>query len=1482
MKKIISFTLLNRLWLFGIIFYLTGTTMPALGQISGKVFRDFDGDGALSASVPTVSDTRSGTAPVENGVGGITVRAYVELGNIPISTTTSADGSYSFTAGQIQPGQRARIEFSRWESGYYPAPHNPTGGGTTVQFVTAPATEVNTGINYPSDYCQPTNIQVTIPFFINGDPLKTDDDGVPIEMVNQARMADALVAFDYESFSIKGSGNTSANASQYPPTYLATAGQIGSVWGLALQRRTKQLFSAAVIKRHAGFGPLGVGGIYVTDLNSTSANSTTPFLSFSADLGIATGDIPNRDMMGNKLLANTDPGPMQAMGRVGLGGVDMSEDDKTLYVVNLFDRKVYGLEVGIPVRKPSSAAGVKSWALTGPGCPQGEFRPWAVKVYRGNVYVGGVCSGEYVPTPVASLATLAASVASNSVLSGHIYRLDPTQTGGQFQKVLSFPLSFKRGSADLTGGCINYEYWLPWTNTFPEPCVNNFVMWPQPMITDLEFDADGHMIIGMLDRFGHLAGVANHDPNGNGFYDGFTGGDLLRAAPVTGTQFVLENNGTVGSKTSLNGVGDNQGPGGGEFYSDDAWLFQGAVAHDEINNGALTLIPGKNEIVSSAFDPVSEIYKSAGWKVHNNTSGTAGRGFVIIIDSPGTFGKASGLGDSEPICDPAPVEIGNRIWFDDNRNGIQDAYEPGIDGIVVRLYDGNTLVASTTSTNNGQWYFTNANVPGGVKFEHRYQVRMDMSQLATYNLTAKGPVNAGARLQTPKAGGRLATRIYGLSPFQISSGVDGSIRDSDAFLVGGDATIDVFTGDIGQNDQNYDFSVVGCPVLSPATNQLTVCQGETIPKISVAGNYFSVTDKVKFVCFDTPQTNPSTIYSGTNVLGTVTPNSSSTTATGDLLITLDRPTINTNTNSTVTTFKYVYAIIETESGTVLPTGCLPYDELVVVILPKPTLQITSGTLTCAQTSATLTATLTDSQNQPISNGIYRWTGPNGFTSTAQNVVVAVAGTYSMSGAAPNCPRAFTTATTTVQSFTTAPVIVDAIGGVPACSTCTTTISVTYTPATATVRWTGPNNFTSNQATPTVITPGFYTVVVTGSNSCTAETEVEVSRGQDEDILSSLGNFVFYDRNNNGVQGGTNETGVGGVTVELYPDGVSTPIRSVTTAADGLYSFTGLTAGCYQVKFVTGTYPTDFVATTANVGGNPALDSDANPQTGLSSVVCLIAGENNTTVDAGLVEKSLIIDVKSICIRDTPFVSYSITPVNFTPTGGATITLRKFVDNSLIETKLSQPLSGTFLYPGAAVDNQGNPTDWPGWGFVNGEWIMVDDGLRPRMKVSISVNPTSETTVFYPDPSPACISGPPMGLGDRVWKDLNSNGIQDGGEPGVANFVVELYTVVNGVRSTSAISTTTTDGTGYYLFTNLPEGSYQVRFLPRSVPADCVITPPFAGTNRANDSNANVTTGFSDVIMLSLTDATRPNRTVDCGVRPCPAGICVPVQARRLR
>jgi protocatechuate 3,4-dioxygenase beta subunit len=65
---------------------------------------------------------------------------------------------------------------------------------------------------------------------------------------------------------------------------------------------------------------------------------------------------------------------------------------------------------------------------------------------------------------------------------------------------------------------------------------------------------------------------------------------------------------------------------------------------------------------------------------------------------------------------------------------------------------------------------------------------------------------------------------------------------------------------------------------------------------------------------------------------------------------------------------------------------------------------------------------------------------------------------------------------------------------------------------------------------------------------------------------------------------------------------------------------------------------------------------------------------------------------------------------------------------------------------------------------------------------------------------------PSTLGNRVWNDLNFNGLQDAGEPGLANVRVVLIDAL----TNREIATQTTNASGQYLFTNLKEGSYRVK------------------------------------------------------------------------
>ena len=79
----------------------------------------------------------------------------------------------------------------------------------------------------------------------------------------------------------------------------------------------------------------------------------------------------------------------------------------------------------------------------------------------------------------------------------------------------------------------------------------------------------------------------------------------------------------------------------------------------------------------------------------------------------------------------------------------------------------------------------------------------------------------------------------------------------------------------------------------------------------------------------------------------------------------------------------------------------------------------------------------------------------------------------------------------------------------------------------------------------------------------------------------------------------------------------------------------------------------------------------------------------------------------------------------------------------------------------------------------------------------------------PDPTPdnyppaqddeATVTPPPTGvISDLVWIDLNNNGVQDGGEPGVPNVTVTLVGDVNGDGIPDTL-TTTTNASGNYQF-----------------------------------------------------------------------------------
>ena len=131
------------------------------------------------------------------------------------------------------------------------------------------------------------------------------------------------------------------------------------------------------------------------------------------------------------------------------------------------------------------------------------------------------------------------------------------------------------------------------------------------------------------------------------------------------------------------------------------------------------------------------------------------------------------------------------------------------------------------------------------------------------------------------------------------------------------------------------------------------------------------------------------------------------------------------------------------------------------------------------------------------------------------------------------------------------------------------------------------------------------------------------------------------------------------------------------------------------------------------------------------------------VDNPLTQASLTLLATPICINDTPYIGYEVQLDQITAPNGATIRFTNASTGEVVQELTNQPLSGRLLWPGAVVDASGETIDWPGWEFVNGEWVEVDDGLRPEIDLTVEVNPEDTVRVEYPPPEPLCNPNPGM-------------------------------------------------------------------------------------------------------------------------------------------
>lgn len=767
---------------------LEDRAVPA-GIITGRAFLDFNANGIFdtTASAANASGLGGYGLAVDQGVGGITVVAFDAANVLRGTAITAADGTYTLNATGIGP---YRIQFSLPPgSPLGPGPHGPQ-NNTAVQFV---PDGNSSGINFAvfrPDWYAANNSTLFTNCYVFGDQVNGPNRDLPV-----------LV-----DFPLNAGSNSTTNASSYaiPTTHslMIPARLVGTTGGLGYRAQTGTIYAAAAFKKHAGFGPAGTGAIYAVN-RATGAVSLFADLNAIFGAGTAGADLHDpSDYDTDNFNIGWD-----AVGKSSLGGLDVSPDGRTVYVMNLADRSLYAL----PTSGPLTPATVQRTQipLNAPGATGvngADLRPYAVQWFNGRVYVGIVNSAE--------------STQNAADLRAYVYEVDPTTLTFSAAPVFQMALNYPRGQV-LSG---TPAAWNPWSPTFaslaPPPVGGEGPLaYPQPMLTSLAFDPDGNLVLGFRDRLGDQGGTRVPADPGSPLtlYTAIPAGDVVRAfINIPGNLsggWTLENNGRGPSGQGAGPTGTGQGPGGGEFYHRDespfSLLFPNTAAgnlHDEVSLGAVLQIPGFPDVIESVYNPamVSDVVASGGFRWFDNATGGFTKGYELYAGNAPLFGKAAGIGDVIALDVAAPLEVGNRVWLDSNQNGRQDPDEPILAGVTVRLYSpAGVLLASAVTDANGAYYFNSG--PG------------TSTPSAIFNVTGLQPDTSGytIRLDNPAdyaPGGPLFQLIPTITT--VGGGI-GSV----GVLVGGFARTTFNTGDLGFVDHTLDFGFFQQPLANIAVTK---------------------------------------------------------------------------------------------------------------------------------------------------------------------------------------------------------------------------------------------------------------------------------------------------------------------------------------------------------------------------------------------------------------------------------------------------------------------------------------------------------------------------------------------------------------------------------------------------------------------------------------------------------------------------------------
>ena len=281
--------------------------------------------------------------------------------------------------------------------------------------------------------------------------------------------------------------------------------------------------------------------------------------------------------------------------------------------------------------------------------------------------------------------------------------------------------------------------------------------------------------------------------------------------------------------------------------------------------------------------------------------------------------------------------------------------------------------------------------------------------------------------------------------------------------------------------------------------------------------------------------------------------------------------------------------------------------------------------------------------------------------------------------------------------------------------------------------------------------------------------------------ADLGDLVWQDLNGNGLQE-PGEPGIAGVPVTVvYPSGGS---KTTTTDANGAFSFKGLKSANYTLQVP---MPLGLVPTLEGIGTDPAKDSARSPAS-------FAAGSSDA--DFGF--------AGTASIGDRVWFDEDCDGLQDPGEAGLDGVRVVLSDGRGVE-RVTHTVDGYYLFTGLSADTYRVRVDDAPFASVFSSTqcnVGTDPELDSECNPATVVLANSEVRDTGTDFG-YCGRGT-SAIGDLIWHDLDLDGLQDAGEPGIPGVLVMLEDPAGNV-----LMQTKSNSQGRYEFGGLPAGDYVV-------------------------------------------------------------------------